>query len=309
MSRYIVVRILQGFVTIFAVVTVVFFLLRMAPGDPAYNLVGQYATPEQLEAVRAAWGLDRPLLAQYFTYLGNILRGDFGESFVWSQPAVSVVMARLPNTVYLALAATLLTALISIPVGILAAVRRGGIFDALANFWTILAQSMPDFWVGIMLVFLVALHWRLLPTSGFERPTSIILPALTVALFQIALVSRVLRGNLVQVLASQYIMVARAKGLGGQIVLWRHALKNAAIPVATVLGTRLAGMLNGVVVVEAVFSWPGLGATAISALEKRDYPLIQAVVIITAAMTIGLNLLVDLAYTRLDPRVRLGKAA
>jgi peptide/nickel transport system permease protein len=304
-QRYILARILQGIATVFAVVTFVFFLLRMAPGDPAYNLVGQYATQEQLAQVRAMWGLDKPVLTQYFTYLANVLHGNFGESFVWQQPALSVVAARLPYTFLLAFAGIAVAAAIAIPLGIMTGLRRGSALDTTVNLVTIAGQSMPEFWVGVMLVFFFAVKLHLVPTSGYQSYSSIILPAVTVAILQIALVSRILRGELSKVMASQYITVARAQGLSERAVVWGRAMKNAAIPVITVLGIRFAGMLNGVVVIEAVFSWPGIGSTALAALGKRDYPLIQAIVVVTAALTVGLNLLIDLMYTALDPRVRL----
>lgn len=307
MLRYIITRLFQGIATVFVVVTLVFFLLRMAPGDPAYNMVGQYATADQLAQVRAMWGLDKPVLVQYGIYLKNILHGDFGTSFVWKQSAVAVVLERLPNTFVLALAGIVLAALIAIPLGIWTGLRRGSTVDNVTNVVTITGQSMPEFWVGVMLIFFFAVKLHLVPTSGYQGFRSVILPAFTVAILQIALVSRILRGELSKVMASQYITVARAKGLSERAVIWGRALKNAAIPVVTVLGIRFAGMLNGVVVVEAVFSWPGIGSTAIAALGKRDYPLIQAIVIVTAALTVGLNLLIDLMYTALDPRVRLGK--
>jgi len=307
LQRYILVRLFQGIATIFTVVTVVFFLLRMAPGDPAYNMVGQYANQEQLAQVRAMWGLDRPVLVQYFAYLGNILTGNFGESFVWKQSAWSVVQARLPYTFLLAFAGITIAAVVAIPLGIITGLRRGSTVDNVVNVITITGQSMPDFWVGIMLVFVFAVKLRLVPTSGYQSYSSILLPAVTVAILQIALVSRILRGELSKVMASQFITVARAKGLSERAIVWGRALKNAGIPVITVLGIRFAGMLNGVVVIEAVFSWPGIGMTALAALGKRDYPLIQAIVIITAAITVLLNLLIDLIYTALDPRVRLGR--
>lgn len=308
MLRYLAVRLGLGVATVFVVVSVVFVLLRLAPGDPAYNLMGQNATPEQLAAARTRWGLDRPLLAQYGTYLGNALRGDFGESFVWGQPAIAVVLARLPNTLLLAGAAILLTALVGVPLGVLAAVRRGRPIDAAIGVVTVVGQSMPEFWVGVMLIFAFAVRLGVLPTSGFEGWTSVVLPSVTIAVLQVAVVSRIVRGSLGHVLAAPYVTTARARGLGERTVLWGHALRNAAIPVVTVLGTRFAAMLNGVVVVEAVFSWPGLGSTAIGALEKRDYPLLQATVVVTAALTVGATLLIDLLYARLDPRVRLGRS-
>jgi peptide/nickel transport system permease protein len=306
--RYLVLRLAQGVITVYVVVSVVFVLLRLAPGDPAYNLMGQNATPEQLTAARERWGLDRPLPVQYAAFLGNAARGDFGDSFVWQQPALAVVVDRLPNTLLLAAAAILLTAAIGIPLGMAAALRRGRPFDAAVGALTVVGQSMPEFWVGVMLIFAFAVRLRLLPTSGFDGPASIVLPSVTIAVLQLAIVSRMVRGSLGQALTAPYVTAARARGLGERAVLWGHAARTAAIPVVTVLGTRFAAMINGVVVVEAVFSWPGLGSTAIGALEKRDYPLLQAVVIVTAALTVFVNLLVDLLYTRLDPRVRLGRA-
>jgi peptide/nickel transport system permease protein len=309
MGRYVLRRIGQGLLTVLLVVSVVFILIRLAPGDPAFALAGQTATTEQLDAVRHQFGLDQPLPVQYLLFLQHLLRGDLGVSFSYGENAISVVLRALPYTLLLAIAAILLTALIAIPLGVLTARKADTALDTSVNVVTIAGQSMPDFWLGIMLIVLFAVTIPLFPTSGFDSWSALVLPATTVAILQIAVISRLVKRQMVRNLSAPYVSVARSRGLSETALTWRYAFGNAAIPVVTALGTRFAAMLNGVVIVEVVYSWPGVGSLVVRALETRDYPLIQATVLVTATLAVGVQLLVDLLYPLLDPRVRLGKVA
>lgn len=308
MSNYLLKRIGQALATVFLVVTTVFVLIRLAPGDPAAALAGPNATSEQLAQVRHELDLDQPIPVQYLHFLGNLLHGNLGFSTSYNESASRVVFDHLPYTFTLAAAAIILTALIAIPLGMLAARRANSWLDTSTNVLTIAGQSMPDFWLGVVLIVLFAITWPIFPTSGFQTWGALVLPALTIAMLQTAVISRVVRGEMVRGLSSQYVATARARGVSESRLTFRYALSNASIPVLTVLGTRFASMLNGIVVVEVVFSWPGIGSLIVRALETRDYSLIQAVVIVTALLSTGVQLLVDLAYPALDPRVRLGKA-
>jgi peptide/nickel transport system permease protein len=309
MGRYVLRRIGQGLFTVLLVVSVVFILIRLAPGDPAFALAGQTATSEQLEEIRRQFGLDKPLPLQYLLFLQNLLRGDLGTSFSFGENAIAVVLRALPYTLLLAVAAILFTALIAIPLGILTARKANTALDTSVNVVTITGQSMPDFWLGIMLIVLLAVTIPIFPTSGFDSWSALVLPATTVAILQIAVISRLVKREMLRNLSAPFVSVARSRGLTESVLTWRYAFGNAAIPVVTALGTRFAAMLNGVVIVEVVFSWPGIGSLVVRALETRDYPLIQATVLVTATLAVGVQLLVDLLYPLLDPRVRLGKVA
>lgn len=298
----------MGVVTVFAIVSITFVLIRMAPGTPAQSLLGLEATPDMMAALTARWGLDQPIYVQYAIYMRNLLTGDFGQSLSFQMPVLNVIASRLPNTVILAVAAVLLSALIALPLGVLMARRPGGIFDTAAGMLTILGQSMPDFWIGVMLILIFALTLGVLPTSGMTSPGSIILPAVTLAILNTAIIARTTRLEVGRVTAAPFMMVVKAHGLSPRQILMGHTLRNAAIPIVTVLGTIFIGMLNGVTVVEFVFSWPGLGLTAIQALDARDYPLLQGIVIVTSIIAVSLTLVIDLLYTRLDPRVRLSES-
>jgi len=305
--RYLALRIAQAILTIFVTVTIVFLLIRLAPGDPAYAYAGPLATAEQLDAVRRQFGLDQPLIVQYFHFLGGIFQGDTGTSYSFRQPALSVVMDRLPYTITLAIAAIVIAIIISIPLGVWMARRQNTGREATASILTIAGQSMPDFWIGIMLVtlFSVLLPW--FPSSGFETWGGLVLPALTVAILQVAVLSRIVRREVAQTLQAPFITVARSRGVAGAGLVWGYGVRNSLVPVVTALGTRFAGLLNGVVVVEVVFGWPGIGSLVVRALETRDYPLIQSTVVVTAILAVLVQLVVDLVYPLLDPRVRLGR--
>jgi ABC-type dipeptide/oligopeptide/nickel transport system permease component len=306
---YVVKRLAQSVLTIFLTLTTVFVLIRMAPGDPAYALAGPLASTEDLAKIRANMGLDKSVLQQYFIYLGDLLHLDLGTSYSFQAPALDVVLERLPYTITLALAAIILTVLLAIPLGVWMARYADTRRELAANVVSIGGQSMPEFWSGLMLVTIFAVLIPILPAAGFTTWSALILPTVTIAILQIALISRLVRREMVSALSSPYATVARSRGVSERALTWRYAMRNSSVPVVTALGTRFAGMLNGVVVVEVVFAWPGVGSLVVRALETRDYPLIQATVLVTAALTVVVQLIVDLCYPLLDPRVRLGKGS
>jgi peptide/nickel transport system permease protein len=309
MTRYLVKRLGQSLLTVFLTVSTVFVLVRLAPGDPAKAYAGPFATTEQLEEVRRQFGLDRPLLEQYWVFLKGLFRGDLGTSFSFQAPAIDVVMDRLPYTLTLAVSAILLTTAVAVPLGVWMARRADTRRELGANVATIAGQSMPEFWTGTVLLTIFAVLIPVLPASGFATWGGLVLPTITIAILQIALISRLLRREMVTNFAAPYLTVARSRGVRESLLTRRYAMRNASVPVVTALGTRFAAMLNGVVVVEVVFAWPGVGSLVVRALETRDYPLIVATVLITSVLAVLVQLLVDLCYPLLDPRVRLGKAA
>ena len=309
MIRYLIKRLAQSVLTIFLTVSTVFVLVRLAPGDPAKAYAGPFSTTEQVEEVRRQFGLDLPLIQQYWIFVKDLFRGDLGTSFTFQAPAVDVVFARLPYTLTLAVAAIVLTALVAIPLGVWMAKHADTRSELGANVVTIAGQSMPEFWTGIMALTLFAVLIPVLPASGFATWGGLVLPTVTIAILQIALISRMVRREMVNNFASPYLTVARSRGVNDRLLTWRYAMGNASVPVLTALGTRFAAMLNGVVVVEVVFAWPGVGSLVVRALETRDYPLIVTTVLVTSVLAVIVQLLVDLCYPLLDPRVRLGKAA
>jgi peptide/nickel transport system permease protein len=309
MPRYLLRRLGQSLLTVFLTLTTVFVLIRMAPGDPAYSLAGPLATTEDLARIRTDMGLDESVFVQYLKYLQGLLHLDLGTSYSFQAPALDVVLARLPYTITLAFAAILLTTVVAIPLGVWMARHADTRRELAANAVTIAGQSMPDFWTGLMLITVFAVLIPVLPPAGFTTWSSLILPTVTIAVLQVALISRMVRREMVGAFLSPYITVGRSRGVSERELIWRYSLRNSAIPVLTALGTRFASMLNGVVIVEVVFAWPGVGSLVVRALETRDYPLIQATVLVTAILAILVQLLVDLCYPLLDPRVRLGKGS
>src|SRR5512133_3050181 len=309
MTRYLVKRLGQSLLAIFLTVSTVFVLVRLAPGDPAKAYAGPFATTEQLDEVRRQFGLDRPLLEQYWVFLKGLVHGDLGTSFSFQAPAINVVMDRLPYTLTLAVSAILVTTVVAVPLGVWMARRADTRRELGANVATIAGQSMPEFWTGTVLLTIFAVLIPVLPASSFATWGGLVLPTITIAIMQIALISRLLRREMVTNFAAPYLTVARSRGVRESLLTWRYAMRNASVPVVTALGTRFAAMLNGVVVVEVVFAWPGVGSLVGRARETRAYPLIVATVLITSVLAVLVQLLVDLSYPLLDPRVRLGKAA
>lgn len=304
MLNYLFRRLLQMIPSILGITLIVFVLLRLS-GDPARLMLPEDATDQQVETLRQAMGLNQPVLVQYVKYLGQMLSGNFGESIRYTdQSVLQIVLERLPATLELALAALAVAVLISLPVGILAAVRRNSLADRLASTLAVLGRAMPSFWIGILLIMFFSARLGWFPVSGRDGWTSLILPAITLGVGLTALLMRLLRSNLLDVLGQDYVRTSRAKGLSESRVVQKHALRNAVLPYLTVLGLELAGLLGGAVVTEQVFAWPGIGLLAIQAINSRDMAVVQAVVILASLIVMVTNLLVDLSYALIDPRIR-----
>ena len=304
MASYIAGRLGYAVFVLWGAVTIVFVTVRIVPGDPAQLMVGTQGTRQDVEALRHRFGLDRPLAAQYASYLGEAARLRFGDSLRLEEPAVQAVLQRLPATVTLALSAMGLAVATSLPLGIVAAMTRRSILDRTVSVISLLGQSVPNFWLGIMFILIFARTLRWLPSGGIGGVTHLILPAVSLALLVIGVLTRLTRSGLVDVVHEDYVRTAYAKGLGTRPVIARHALPNALIPVVTVAGLQLGHLLAGAVIVETVFAWPGVGRLLVDAISNRDYPIVQAAVLFITAGFILVNLLVDLSYAYLDPRIR-----
>ncbi|HEY7601336.1 MAG TPA: ABC transporter permease [Methylomirabilota bacterium] len=304
MLRYGLRRLGQSVPTLVAVSVLTFAMVRLIPGDPAVLIAGEEATPETLRGIREQLALDRPLAEQYLVYAGRLLQGDLGTSIRSKQPVAGELAARIPATVELALAALLVLVVVGTLLGVAAAVWRDRWPDHLVRVLSLVGVSTPTFWLGAVLILLFAIRFRLFPVSGRGALVYLVLPAVTASMDGVALVARLVRASLLDVLAEDYVRTGRAKGLGEGPVVWRHALRNALIPVVTVLGLELGRLLGGVVVVESVFGWPGFGRLLVTAIQTRDYPLVQSAILVFGAAVILLNLAIDLSLGLLDPRVR-----
>jgi len=306
MLRFLLRRLLHGVFVVWGVVTAVFFLVRLT-GDPAVFLVDQSATRAEIEHARHLLGLDRSLPEQYAAFLLAAPRGDFGESIRSKQPAMRLVLQHLwPATVELAVVAALLSTVLAVPLGVLSATHKDGMADHVSRLGSLLLQSMPGFWLGLLLILLFAVELRgLLPAYGSGTWRHLILPAVALAAAPLAQNARLVRAGMLDVLQQDFVRTARAKGVPERTVLYRHAFKNAAIPFITVTGLSLGFMLSGAIIIETVFAWPGLGRLIVQAVPGRDFPVIQAGVFVFALIFVALNLLVDLLYAVVDPRVRL----
>jgi peptide/nickel transport system permease protein len=300
---YLVQR-LAHLVWVLLAVSVLVFLLIHLSGDPVRLLTPLDARPEDVERVRRLYGLDQPLPVQYVRFLRDAARGDLGESFRFSRPALELVLDRLPNTALLAATTVALTVGVGIPVGLWVGARAGSVADWAISLVTFVCISLPSFWLGVLLILLFADRLRWLPASGFESPLYLVLPSLTLAVYTTGLITRLVRADVLEVLRQDFIRTARAKGLGERVVLSRHALRNALISAVTVLGLQLGNLLGGSVVVEAVFAWPGVGWLMLQGIQTRDLPVVRAVVLIVGTLFVLINLAVDLLYLYLDPRIR-----
>lgn len=312
MLSYFLRRILAAIPVMLVVALFVFLLLRLSPGDPAAIIAGDMATPQQLAAIRETLGLNLPLHQQFFVWVGQLLHGNFSTSLMAPTPVLSMIGQRLEPTLSLALVAILLTILIAVPLGVLAAWKHGTWVDRLVMSSSVLGFSVPVFVIGYVLITLFAIELKWLPVQGFRSISDgfwpfaqrIVLPALTLSSVYIALVARMTRASMLEVIGEDYIRTARAKGLGERVVLYRHALRNAMIPILTVIGTGFALMISGVVVTESVFNIPGLGRLIVDAVLARDFPVIQAMILLTSGVYVVINLLIDLSYAVSDPRIR-----
>lgn len=307
MLGYTIRRVLLAVFVLWGVVTVVFIIVRLVPADPALLIAGMDATPEQLAELRKRMGLDQPLIVQYFAYLAGAVTGDFGNSYTQGVPVMTLVGQALPNTALLAVLACMLAVVVSFPLGLLAALRVNRPTDRIVTTASLLTQSLPGFWVGVVLMLVFSQVLKLLPSTGFSSPAALVLPVVTVALPFIAILTRMTRSGLLEVVGEGYITTARAKGLSERIVIFIHATRNALIPVITVVGLEFGTLLGGAVITETVFSFPGIGKLLVGSILTRDYALVQACVMLIAAAFVVVNLVVDLVYGYLDPRVRLAK--
>ncbi len=306
MGRYIFVRLVHSLVIVLVVTLMTFSILHLAPGDPVLLMVGEaQMTQEQLELIRRHWGLDRPLHVQYLTWLGNVVRGDFGESVGFRGKSVAELLwAGIPNTALLNVLSLGLAVAVAIPAGVLAAVRRYSWVDTGLMFLSTLGVALPNFWLGLMLIVLFSLMLKLLPPFGQEDWRSYILPVVVLATAEMALLARLTRSATLEVLGMEYVMTARAKGLSEGAVLVRHVLRNVLLPIVTVIGYRVGFLLSGTIVVETIFAWPGIGRLLFQAVSRRDYPVVQGVVLIAAVIVVLANLITDLLYAYIDPRIR-----
>ena len=296
-------RLVGGVLTLLLAVTLAFLLVRLA-GDPVVHMLGGLAPPEQIEAKRQELGLDRPLIAQYVSYMGSLLTGDLGESLRYQQSNGRLIASRLVASLQLAGVALLLAIVIGVPIGLFAALREGTLVDRVMMLFALIGQSLPLFWLGMMLILLFAVELGWLPAGQSGSWKHVILPAVTLSAYPLARIARLTRSSAIDVMEEDYVTAARARGLSHWRVATVHILKNAALPVVTIIGLHLGQMLSGVVTLEVVFSWPGLGALAVGALRFRDFFLVQAIVVVGASLFVAINLAVDLLYGAIDPRIR-----
>jgi peptide/nickel transport system permease protein len=303
MQRYLVRRLLHGLFTLLIISALVFLLARWS-GNPLDVMLPDEATEEDYARAARHWGLDRPLLLQYVAFLRHALHGDFGHSIRLREPALRLVLARLPATLQLAGAALAISLILAVPIGVLSAVHRDTVLDAGGKVIALLGQSMPSFWLGIVLIWVFAVMLGWLPSSGRGGLQHYILPAIALGWYQVAALMRLIRSSMLDVLDSEYVKLARVKGVTPPMVVWKHCLRNAAIPPLTYFGVIAAVLLTGSVVTETVFSWPGIGLLAIDAVRYRDFPLVQTIVLLFAMTFILVNLIVDVLYAYIDPRIR-----
>jgi len=302
MGAYILRRILQSLIVILGVIIITFMISRVL-GDPVALLLPPEATPEQRAYLTRDLGLDRPLYIQLVVYVGKVVRGDFGLSFRHQEPAMKLLLDRVPASIYLSLVATLISICIALPLGIISAIKRGTIFDRIGMTLALLGQSIPAFWAGIMMILLFAVKLGWFPPSGYGGPNHVILPAVTLAFFFAAATARLTRSSILDVLDMDYVRYARLKGVPEFVVIMRHVLRNAFITILNIVALQLGLLLGGAVITEFIFSWPGIGRLSLDAIYNRDYPVIQATVVVAASFFVVINLLVDMIYSATDPRV------
>lgn len=302
--RHLSIRLLRSVIVLFGVVAFVFVMMRMAPGDPVTLLAGPTADQATVENLRSALGLDRSLGIQLLVFLKNFLQGDLGNSLVYQSPVIDLILRALPQTIYLSACALLVAILIAVPAGVWSALRPGSLGDRAAEAMILAAQSLPAFWISIILIYLFAVRLGWLPSSGNETWSSVILPAFTLSIFQLPLLTRTVRSTTLSIASQDYVKAAFAKGLSMPRILGAYVFINMLVPITTVIALQAGTMLSGAVVTEAVFAWPGLGTLAMSSLLARDYPMVQGIVLFSAAIVILLNIAADAISVALDPRLR-----
>jgi peptide/nickel transport system permease protein len=303
MWRYVSIRLGQALLTVFVVLAIVFTVARMT-GDPVTLFAPIDATQADIDRIKRELGLSDPIPVQFGRFLGGAVQGDFGHSFRTNQPAMREVLERVPATLQLALAALLVSVAIGVPLGVLSAIGKDGPVDRFGKVFALVGQAMPNFWLGLMLIFIFAVQLRWLPTGGRGGIQHMILPAITLGSFTSAALMRLTRSSMLTVLDSEYVTMARAKGLSRSTVVVKHALRNALLPVVTIIGLQVGRLIAGAVIVETIFAWPGMGRLSIQAINSSDYPVVQAAIILTATCIVLANLAVDLLYAVIDPRIR-----
>jgi peptide/nickel transport system permease protein len=309
MLSYLSQRLAGACLVILGVVSIVFLLIHLVPGDPVEVMLGESASAIDREALRVALGLNQSIPAQYLDYLGSLARFDLGVSIHQRQPVIELLLERLPATGLLTLAALLVSVLLALPLGLVAAIRRNTVWDTSAMGFSLLGVSIPNFWLGPLLILLFSLWLGWFPVSGQGGVASVVLPALTLGTGLAAVLSRMVRSSMLEVMHEDYLRTARAKGMPASRVILHHALRNALLPVITLLGLQLGALLAGAVITETVFSWPGIGLLTIESIQSRDYPVVQACVLLISVTYVLVNLLTDIAYAWIDPRIRLGATA
>jgi peptide/nickel transport system permease protein len=297
-------RLLQAVLVVLGVSVIIFVLIRITPGDPVRSYLGETANDQQVAEYRHLLGLDDPMPVQYLKFLQRAATGDLGNSLFYHQPALTVLAEHLPATLQLSFVSLALALLISVPLGVMSAVKRDSIWDYTGMSLAMLGQSLPAFWLGLVLMLVFAVDLRILPTSGYGGFMYLILPSVTLGAYMAGLFTRLVRSGMLEVLGEDYVRTARAKGLTDTAVLYGHAFRNMAIPLVTVIGLQFGTLLGGAIVVETVFSWPGVGTAAVTAIGARDYSLVQAVVLVLSVFFVLVNLLIDMLYAYIDPRIR-----
>ncbi|HXF06255.1 MAG TPA: nickel ABC transporter permease [Blastocatellia bacterium] len=303
--RVFIRRMLMVIPVVWAVVTLVFLLIHLVPGDPVLSFLGETATTEQVQEMRHRFGLDRPLGDQYLAYWRQLLRGDLGTTFTDRRPVAEKIWSRYPATLQLAIAALVVAVGISLPLGVTAGRFRGSGIDALASLIALVGVSLPNFALGPLMILLFSVKLRLLPPSGYGHLSQLVLPAVTLGAALAAILTRMVRGSIIEELDQDYVKTARAKGLDERVVIYRHVLRNGLIPVVTIVGLQFGVLLGGALITEQIFNWPGIGTLTIDAIRSRDYPLVQGCVLVIAITYIVINTATDLLYSALDPRIKI----
>ena len=303
MFRFLGRRLWQGAISIVGASIIIFLISRMS-GDPILIMLPNDAPPSVIAETRAVYGLDRPLVVQYLIFAQKALVGDFGRSYRWEMPALDLILDRLPATVLLAVCGLAFSVILAVPIGVLSAVHRGGWIDRVGRVFAMLGQAMPAFWVGLLLIMIFAIYLNWLPAFGHGTPSHVILPAIALGWYPVAAQTRIVRSAMLDVLDSDHVRLSRALGTPERLIVWKYALRNAAVPLLTMLGVYFAAMLGGAFVVETIFAWPGVGRTVVEAVFSRDFPVVQAGVLFTSILFVLSNLLVDISYGLVDPRIR-----
>lgn len=309
MKTFLIRRLLLLVPIVLGTVSLVFFLIHMIPGDPVDLMLGETAQASDREALRHTLHLDEPVGQQYLRYLGGVLRGDLGLSIHTRRPVTGLVLERYPATLHLTVAALMIAVALAVPLGVAAAVRQHTVVDSASTLFALVGLAMPNFWLGPLLIVLFAIKLDWFPVAGYEHWTSLVLPAMTLGLGMSAILTRMTRSALLEVIRQEYVTTAKAKGLAGSMVLWKHALKNALIPIITIIGLQLGALLAGSIITETIFAWPGVGRLTIQAIQARDYPVVQGCILTIAITYVFVNLITDCFYAWADPRVRLTRDA